>query len=161
MKWTKIKSENENETYELWDDKTKSLSLKMSSNGFAKIQCNDSRRTFLIEKKGIFRSRIILRNEYGSSLGQLTFEGNHNSEGFIEMEGQKLRYTIQTHPTPEIVIYKSSNDLLLICDLVGITGSLYNFPKKSIENIYPALLLALCWHQTTKVSKEAELELAV
>ena len=161
MKWIKIKSETENEVYELWDDKIKSLSLSMSSTGFAKIQCNDTRRTFMIEKKGIFRSRVILRNEYGSKLGQVTFEGNHNNEGFIEMEGQRLKYTIHKDASPEMVIYKPSNEPLLFCDLAGITGTSDNFPKRSTENKYPALLLALCWHQFTKVSKEPELAFAV
>jgi hypothetical protein len=165
MKWTKVKSETVNEAYELWDDKVKSLTLSitspMTSPGFAKIQCNDTRRTFMIEKKGIFRSRIILRNEYGTRLGQVIFEGNRIDDGFIEMDGQRLRYTIHEQPTPEMVIYNSSNDLLLICDLAGLTGAANNFPKSSNQNIYPALLLALSWHQFTKVSKEPELEFVV
>ena len=165
MKWAKIKSDTENAAYELWDDKIKSLTLSlttpMSSPGFAKIQCSDTRRTFMIEKKGVFRSRIILRNEYGTRLGQLIYEGHRIDEGFIEMDGQKLRYTIHKNPKSEMVIYNSSNELLLICDLSGITDNSFNFPKRTPENIYPALLLALSWHQFTKVSKEAELEVAV
>jgi hypothetical protein len=165
MKWLKIKTETENEAYELWDDNVKSLTLSitspMTSPGFAKIQCSDTRRTFMIERKGVFRTRIILRNEYGTKLGQVIFEGNRNDEGFIEMDGQRLRYTIHNQPTPEIVIYHNSHEPILMCDLIGITGSSFNVPKSSPENIYPALILALCWHQFTKVSKEPELEFAV
>ena len=161
MKWIKVKSSADHTVYELWHDDHRSLTLTHSPSGFTKIECDDVRRNFIIEKKGIFRTRIILRNEYGIRLGLVTFEGNHNDEGIIEMEGQRLRYTIHIHPTPEMVIYKPSNQPLLICDLGSITGNSFTFLKSSTENIYPALLLALCWHHFTKVSKAPELEFAI
>ena len=160
MKWIKTKSETQNQTFELWDDNIKSLTFSTSLPGFAKIQCNDTRRTFMIEKKGIFRSRIILRNEYGIRLGQVTYEGNHSNEGLVEWEGQRLRYKIQNQSTPELVVYKPTNEPLLICELSGITNTSYNLPKSTSDDIYPALLLALCWHHYSKVLKP-EIEFAL
>ncbi len=86
MKWIKVKSSADHTVYELWHDDHRSLTLTLSSSGFTKIERDDLRRKFIIEKKGLLRTRTILRNEYGIKMGQVVFEKAHIQEGIIEIE---------------------------------------------------------------------------
>ena len=119
------------------------------------------RRKFIIEKKGLLRTRNILRNEYGIKMGQVIFEKAHNQEGTIEIEDHHLQYAIYNKPVTELVIYKTSKDEpLFVCGLINNTEPTFGFQKNLPDAEYAALLLVLCWFVFTPVSKEIMREYA-
>jgi hypothetical protein len=162
MKWIKVKSSADRNDYELWNDDHRSLTLTLFPSGFTQIDCDDLRRKFIIEKKGLLRARNILRNEYGIKMGQVVFEKAHNHEGTIEIEDHHLQYAIFNRPVKELVIYKNSKDEpLLVCGIMDNTEQSFGNQKNLPDAEHAALLLVLSWFLFTPVSKESMPEYAV
>ncbi len=147
LKWINIPGSTEKK-YELWNCENKLLTLTYDpSIQTAKIEAEDSRRLFHIDKKGIFKNKIILRNEYGVEVGQLGFGIFKQNAGFINLNDEHFQFLIQK-PFDKLVIYKTAGKIpLLICNIAAAyKNTLTQFIKSNEEivNNQACLLMSLC-----------------
>jgi len=145
------------DTHELWNDEQRLLTLHYNQFAqTAKVECENSRRIFKIDKEGFLRNKTILKNEYGVKIGELGTENWFSHEGFIDLNGERFNYTIQNNPSSQLVIYKSSKKSpLLVCGLTPNNGNIsINFQQGKEADKYACLLIALCWFLFMPVAKE-------
>lgn len=157
LNWLNTTITNEIETYELWDDEKKLMTL--SFNNFsqtAKVECLSSRRVFKIEKDGFLNTKTIFKNEYGVKIGEFAQEHWFNHEGLIVLNEEKFYYTTHKNPLAELIVYKNNpKEPLLACILKLNDGEKsihiqkhHNYDKHSI------FLMALAWFLFLPAAKE-------
>jgi hypothetical protein len=147
------------EIYVLWhnDQKVVTLTFHPATNS-ARVESAKEKRVFLIRNEGFLRSKTVMRSEYGILLGQLRYE---NKESFIELNNEKLFYSIRNNPLPEVVIYKESKENpFAVCEL-NINAARFEKNKTLPASLASGLLLSLCWYMFLPVAKESRLEYAV
>lgn len=157
LHWHKAAPTQSHNTYELWNDEQRLLSLDFNPfSQTAKVECETSRRNFKIEKEGFLRNKTILKNEYGVKIGELGAENWLSHEGFMQLNGEILHYTIQNSPLAELVIYKSSKKKpLIVCGLKPNNGDAsIHFEEDNESDKYPCLLMTICWFLFTPVAKK-------
>ncbi len=163
LKWTAITVADGFETYELRNENQPVVSLTLNQfSQTAKVECANTRRVFKIEKEGFLRHKTVLKNEYGVKIGQLGFDAWNSSEGFIDLNDERLYYTVRNNPMAELIIYKESKKKpLLVCGLFANDGNTsVNFQKTTEADTYSCLLMALCWFMFMPVAKENVVEYA-
>lgn len=148
LNWLNTTITNKIETYELWDDEKKLMTL--SFNNFsqtAKIECLSSRRIFKIEKDGFLNTKTIFKNEYGVKIGEFAQEHWFNHEGLIVLNEEKFYYTTQKNPLTELIVYKNNpKEPLLACILkLNEEEKSIHIQKHKISNNYSIFLMALAW----------------
>jgi len=159
LQWIPVKVEDDHEVYELWNGLKKLMSLSLNHQEHsAKIDCEDCRRTFHIDREGFLLNKTILKNEYGIRIGQITHEILFKNEGFIELNDERFHYMIQSNPLAELMIYKKSKkNPLLICGLEAEKEKTVVYFSKAAESNpekFPSLLMALCWFLFLPIAKE-------
>jgi len=160
LKWVSVQSSTDPEIFELKNGENQIMSLSFNhTDQTVKIECDESRRYFHIEKEGLLFNKIILKNEYGIKIGEIAHELWFNKEGFIELNEEHFHYSIQNAPTTQFTIYGRSKKKtpLLICGLdINDGKNSLNLSKPEEENkeIYSLLLVALCWFLFTPIAKE-------
>ncbi|HET9824515.1 MAG TPA: hypothetical protein VFP87_04240 [Chitinophagaceae bacterium] len=144
MKWLRVSSNSRHENYELWNSDEKLLTVNYySEKGSIRINTHHEKRVFLIGKQGFLRSRIVLRNEYGIRMGQLTYDGNQDNRGSIELSDEHFTYLIQDGSSFGAAIYNNS-EMLLTCEL----------PPASAN--HDMLILTLCWYISSAVKTKIQ-----
>ncbi len=165
MKWIAAAVSSRKETYELWHDDKKLLTLEFHpSTNSARIEYADEKRVFLIRKEGFLKNKTVLRNEYGVRMGRLGYENGHGSEGFIELNDEKFSYSIDNNPLSEISIYRDNKEKpFVVCGLRADKGNTSVQFSKSGELSPPQhfLLMSLCWYLFLPVAKENTVEYAL
>jgi len=159
LQWIPVKVEDDLEVYELWNGLKKLMSLSLNLREHtAKIDAEDCRRNFHIDKEGFLLNTTVLKNEYGIKIGQITHEILFKNEGLIELNEDRYHYCIQNNPMPEIMIYKKhKNDPLLISGLSAENAESVMFfarTKASASEKSPSLLMALAWFLFLPIAKE-------
>ena len=152
MNWETVTSGLGHKVYALWNNGRKLLTLAFnSSSDFARIEYGDEKRAFIIRYEGIFRNKMVMRNEYGVRLGQVSAESNDN---FIKLNDEKLYYTITGEKEPNLIIYKDSvEDPIAECSLkLGNEKGLLPSVGKSATTY--SLMLTLCWYLFSPIAKE-------
>ena len=154
MKWLSISNNHRQGIYELWNNEERLLTLSWHpAEGTLRIATEDEKRVFLIRKEGFLRSRTVLRNEYGIKIGQLINENNQENLGTIELDHEKLNYSIQKDILQVLTIYRQTEPLA-ICELPSVS-------KKNFHALYHDLLiLALCWYIFMPATKKQVLAYA-
>ncbi len=112
----------------------------------ARLDCDISKRAFRIEKAGFLKNRTVLKNEYGVNIAQLAPEKNHANEGVIELEDQRLFYSINSL-VDELVVFKhASQQFMVNCNFASLKDAL-GLKKKNKNQLddYSPLLMALGW----------------
>jgi hypothetical protein len=163
LKWTATTVANGFETYELRNGSEPLVSLTLNQfSQTAKVECANSRRVFKIDKEGFLRHKTIIKNEYGVKIGQLGFDAWNSSEGFIDLNNERLYYTVHNNPMAELIIYKESKKQpLVVCGLSASDGNTsIHFSKDKEADKYSCLLMALCWFMFMPVAKENVVEYA-
>jgi hypothetical protein len=152
MNWETVTSGIGHKVYALWSNGRKLLTLAFnSSSNFAKIEYGDEKRAFTIRYEGIFKTKMVMRNEYGIRLGQISAE---NRENFIDVNDEKLFYTITSGNNPQVIIYKESpNRPLAVCAL-QLDNDKSILPVVKASATQHSLLLALCWYLFSPVGKD-------
>jgi len=160
LQWVPVKIEDDHEVYELWNGLKKLISLSLNLREHtAKIDSEDCRRNFHIDKEGFLLNTTVLKNEYGVKIGQITHEILFKNEGMIELNEERYHYCIQNNPLAEILIYKKhKNNPLLICGLRAENGKPDVFfartTAESAAQTSPSLLMAICWFLFLPIAKE-------
>lgn len=150
MKWLLISSSLQQEIYELRNSKEKLLTLTYhSASGTLRISADDEKRVFLIGREGFLRRHTVLRNEYGVRMGQLSYEGNLESQGNIDVDNRQFSYILQNNPSLKAAIYRNA-EMLAVCELPATSKN-----DSNNEN-YDLLILMLCWYMSTAVKKQVE-----
>jgi hypothetical protein len=162
MRWESAESTNNHETYHLYKDDKKLLTLILNPfSSTARVECNKQKRVFLIRKEGFLRNKTVLRSEYGIKIGEL---GQENKENFIEVNNERFYYTTHNNPLAELVLYKESKDKPFVtCGLSTKDGNAAVHFTKDIQlsdTSHPGLLMALCWYMFLPVTKENVAEYA-
>ncbi len=156
LHWYAAASKQDNDVYELWNDEQRLLTLYFNQfSQTAKVECEDSRRNFKIEKEGFLRNKTILKNEYGVKVGELGPDNWFSQDGFIDLNGERFHYTTQTNNLAELIIFKSSKKHpLLICGLTNNNGEpSVHFEKSKETGKYSCLLMALSWFMLMPIAK--------
>jgi hypothetical protein len=142
MKWLSIPGNSRYEIYELWNSKEKLLTMGHDPDkGTLRITANNEKRFFSIGKKGFLRSRMVLRNEYGVTMGELTFENAQANQRRMEIHDEEFTSLAQNSLAPKVAIYRN-NEMLTVCEL----------PDAS--KYHDLLTLMLCWHISTSIKKQ-------
>ncbi|MBL7743283.1 MAG: hypothetical protein JNN00_07360 [Chitinophagaceae bacterium] len=152
MNWETVSSGLGQKVYALWDNSLKLATLDFNSgSGFAKIEYGNEKRSFTIRYEGLFRNKMVMRNEYGVRLGQVNTDSREN---FIDLNDEKLLYTLTEGNEPRLIVYKESPDKpLAVCSLKLVNEKGILPSARSSFTTY-SLLLALCWCLFSTVTKE-------
>ena len=152
MNWETVKSGLGQKVYALWNNGRKLLTLAFNSgSNFVKIEYGNEKRAFILRYEGIFHNKMVMRNEYGIRLGQVSAESNEN---FINLNDEKFFYTITEGTEPMLVIYKESKDEpIAVCSLKLDNEKATASSVRSSATTH-SLLLALCWYLFSPVTKE-------
>lgn len=149
MKWLSISSESRQRIYELRENQEKLLDLTYHpASGTIRISTNDEKRVFLIGREGFIRSRVVLRNEYGIRMGQLSHEGGQDNQGNIEISGEQFNYTLE-NKSNKSALYKNG-EILVVFDLPEASRSFSNGADNDL------LILTLCWYFFVAVKMQEE-----
>lgn len=141
--------------YELAKDNLRLLSLAFDpSTQTARVDFEETKRAFRIEKQGFLKNRIVLKNEYGVNIGELSYEKPGSKEGYIDMHGERFFYTIRDTEHEELIIYKTTiEEPLLSCNLSNGKHDTEHH-KKNLADVYSHLLMALGWFLFLPLAKE-------
>ncbi len=103
MQWKTIKSNIGHTAFGLWNNGHKMLTLayKGKSDALYLESEDGDKRLFHYRKRGIFKKKLVLENEYGVGLGNLTKEGETE---FIEIDDKRyfLHYK-NNHKEVEVI----------------------------------------------------------
>jgi len=158
MNWETVTSGIGHKVYALWSNGRKLLTLAFnSSSNFAKIEYGDEKRAFTIRYEGMFKNKMVMRNEYGIRLGQISAE---NKENFIDLNDERLFYTITGEKYPRVIIYKESPEKPLAVCALQLDNDKSILPSVKTSATQHSLLLALCWYLFSPVAKETIPEFA-
>jgi hypothetical protein len=159
MNWETVTSGIGYKAYALWSNGRKLLTMGFQpSSNFVKIESEGEKRAFTIRYEGLLKTRMVMRNEYGIRIGQVSTE---NREHLVAFNDEKLYYTITNDKEPQVIIYKESPDQpLAVCDL-KLDNDKSIIPSVKPSATHQSLLLALCWYLFQHVaSKENAAEYA-
>lgn len=165
MKWVSTNNNSLQESFELQDDEKVLAGISFSKQTrFARIVSDLGKRMFSFEKKGIFKSGKVIRNEYGIKMGKIE-ELTPGEKGYVELDGKKYFYTYNN--AGEVTLYdEAMENNLLTCSFNAINLGI-NKTKSLLDSKFGSLLLVLCWytfqpHNTavTKVLSDSDLILA-
>jgi hypothetical protein len=156
MNWETVASGIGQKVYALWNDGRKLLTLAFnSSSNFAKIESGGEKRSFSIRYEGFLKNKMVMRNEYGIRIGQVSTE-----ENLIAFNDEKLNYTITDSKEPKLIIYKESVDSpLAVCEL-NLDNDKAILPSVKPAATQQSLLLALCWYLYSPVAHDKRMQYA-
>lgn len=145
MKWISIKQASKNELYELWDNTKKILSLALNSDlNTARVEQQETKRMFMIERTGFLKSKTVVRNEYGVTVGAFGAEKGNQLEEFVDIDNERYYYTLSQNLDQELVIYKGEKKQPLISYHIGNPDAKVKNPNAPKGNKYVYVLMALC-----------------
>src|SRR5688572_33170403 len=102
MRWESAITTSGNETYHLYKDDKKILTLNYNPfSKTARVECDTQKRIFLIRKEGFRRNKTVIRTEYGIKVGEL---GQENKENFIDVNKERFFYSIKNNPLAELIL---------------------------------------------------------
>ena len=157
MKWETVTSGIGQKVYALWDNGRKLLTLAFnSSSNFAKIEYGEEKRAFTIRYEGLFKNKMVMRNEYGIRIGQVSTE----RENMIALNDEKLFYTITEGKEPKVILYKESIDNPFAVCTLKLENEKGILPSVKPSATQQSLLLALSWYLFRPAAKEKTPEFA-
>jgi len=152
MNWETVTSGIGQKVYTLWNDGRKLLTMGFqSSSNFVKIEAEGEKRAFTIRYEGFLKNKMVMRNEYGVRIGQVSSE---NKENMIAFNDEKLYYTITNDQEPRVIVYKESPDKPLAVCALKLDNDKSVIPSVKASATQHSLLLALCWYLFSPVSRE-------
>jgi len=152
MNWETVTSGIGQKVYTLWNDGRKLLTMGFqSSSNFVKIEAEGEKRAFTIRYEGFLKNKMVMRNEYGVRIGQVSSE---NKENMIAFNDEKLYYTITNDQEPRVIVYKESADKPLAVCALKLDNDKSVIPSVKASATQHSLLLALCWYLFSPVSRE-------
>lgn len=152
MNWETVTSGIGHKVYALWNKGRKLLTLSFkSSSNFVKVEYGREKRAFTLRYEGFLKNRMVMRNEYGIRIGEVSFE---NKENFIALNDEKFFYTITDDKEPQVIIYKESKDKPLAVCALNLDNDKSILPSVKPSATHHSLLLALSWYLSVPAVKE-------
>jgi hypothetical protein len=159
MNWETVTSGIGHNAYALWNNGRKLLTLVFnSSSSLVRIECEGEKRSFTLRYEGFLKNKMVMRNEYGVRIGQISSE---NKEHLIALNDEKLFYAVSDGTNPELIIYKESKDKPLAVCALNLDNDKGILPSVKPSATHHSLLLALCWYLFLPVAKDKIAELAL
>jgi hypothetical protein len=160
MKWIRNSNDSVNEHYILVKENDPVLKLKFNTHtNTARVQCDNEKRAFIIQRAGLPKNKVFIQNEYGFDMGQLVYENNSGNAGVVQIEHKRYKYNLHTAPLIGVKIYRESDNLPVVnCEL----DNSEIIPSTDFSNnhifeksyIHAALLMVLCWYLFLPASKQ-------
>ena len=148
MKWANVNNNNFLENFELWEENEKLAGITFSKHtGFVRIVSSLGKRIFSFEKRGLFSSKEIIKNEYGIKMGEMEESKPGIGKGHVELNGKKYFFVYYRNNSGELILYdefKQKN--LLSCSFDTIANSFTKTKSLLSESKFSSLLLVLCWY---------------
>ncbi len=158
MNWETVSSGIGHKVYALWNNGRKLLTLAFSSNSsLARIELEGEKRSFSIKYEGFLKNKMVMRNEYGIPIGQVSAE---NKENLIALNDEKLFYKITDDKEPQLIIYKDSVETPLAVCALNLSNDKSILAKVKPSAVQHSLLLALCWYLLKPVSNTVSRQFA-
>ena len=108
----------------------------------ARVESTNERRVLIIENEGLLRIKMVVKNEYGVRIGSLTYDNFSDTNGSVEIEDSRFRFSIQHSPVPELHIYKGSRrNLIYSCKLSFDVDH-----SKEIRSLSALSIIAVSWY---------------
>jgi hypothetical protein len=144
MNWETVTSGIGFKAYTLWSNGRKLLTMGFQpSSNFVKIESEGEKRAFTIRYEGFLKNKMVMRNEYGVRIGQVSTE---NKENLIAFNDEKLHYLITNDKEPQVIIYKDSPDKPLASCALKLDNEKGILSSVKPSATHQSLLLALCWY---------------
>ena len=124
------------------DDKTV-LKLRYKNDlHTARVETEKERRVLTIDDEGLLKTKSVLKNEYGIRIGSLNYDNFSDTQGSVDIENIKYRFTVKNSEIPELNIYKGSRrNLVYNCQLV------FDDISSKIKGSQTAsLIIAVSWY---------------
>ncbi|MBZ4190077.1 hypothetical protein [Niabella beijingensis] len=119
MQWKTITSSLGNTGFGLWYNGQKMLTLayKPKSDSVYLESTDGEKRLFHYKKKGLFKNKLVLQNEYGAELGKISKEGRQR---YIEVEDKRFYLNVKNdnHNVIEI-IDENREKPVAVCSVEG------------------------------------------
>lgn len=146
MKWICVNSGASNENFELWKDELKLATVSVSNKTkIARYVSHITKRLFLVEIKGFFQRKAIIKNEYGIKLGSIENIKQGQPSGLFEFDGKKCFYSFDKNNFDNLTVYDSTTrQTLFNCDFNSLKSNLFG-SKSLMDTKFPNLLTALCF----------------
>lgn len=137
MQWKTITSSINNTGFGLWNNGQKMLTLayKPKSNSVYLESPDGEKRQFHYKKKGFFKNKLVLQNEYGAELGKIIREGRQK---FIEVDDKRFYLNFKNGKNSEIeIIDKGQQQPVAVCQVEG---------ENNNDNTNYSLLMVMCFY---------------
>jgi len=143
MNIVSVKNIQGQQDYLLQEENKTVLKLRYKEESHAiRMETAKERRVLLIEDEGLLKSKFVLKNEYGVRLGSLSYLNFSDTQGSVDIENAKFRFTYQNSETPEINIYKGSRrDLIYNCRLL-----FDDIRSKQVKWQSASVIIAVSWY---------------
>lgn len=156
MKWVKNQDALSSEHYTLLTKDSPALELKFNYHtNTARVAFEGEKRAFMIDNGALLRNKILILNEYGLEFGQLSYENDLSSEGYILIENKEFRYVIDSSAQPKIMLYDESSPAPISSCMLPEQKAVDFSLNKNIKNnaVNAALILLASWYLYLPVLK--------
>ncbi|MGJ7030412.1 hypothetical protein [Niabella hirudinis] len=119
MQWKTITSSIGNTAFGLWYNGQKMLTLayKPKSDSVYLESKDGEKRLFHYKKKGLFKNKQVLENEYGAELGKITREGRQQ---YIEVDDKRFYLNFKNDNNNLIeIIDEAGQNPVAVCSVEG------------------------------------------
>ena len=157
MKWIKNQNVHSFEHYSLLENDGVVMELRFNYHtNTARVECEGEKRAFMIDNGALLKNKILILNEYGFEFGQLSYENDHSSEGYIQIEDKELRYVIDPSNQPRVLFYDESSPAPMSnCNLPERSAIDFSLNQNIKNNpVSAALMLLLAWYLYMPVLKK-------
>ena len=157
MKWIQNQNGPSFQHYSLLKNDNRVLDLKFNYHtNTARIEFEGEKRAFMIDNGALLKNKILILNEYGLEFGQLTYENELSSEGYIQIENKEFRYVVDSSNQSRLAFYDDSSPAPInTCTLPDQSAVDFSL-NKNIKNspASAALMLLLGWYLHLPVLKK-------
>ena len=145
MKWETVTSTIGQSVFALWNNGRQLVTLAFNpSSNTARIECEDQKRVFLIRKQGLFRSKTVLMNEYGVTIGHT---GSIGHENFVELDNHRFFYSVDEKEGLIRIFSGSKENPIAIYEMsVDALDKETSRDRRLSDKTYYSLLMTLCWY---------------
>jgi hypothetical protein len=151
MNWETVTSGLGQKAYTLWNNGRKLLTLAFrSGSNLARIEYGEEKRIFSLRYEGLFRNKMVMRNEYGVRLGQVFADGKEN---MIDFNDEKLFYAVTEEDKPKLILYRESPEKPIASCFLQNENDKGLLPSSREAATTHSLLLALSWYLFSPVAE--------
>ena len=108
----------------------------------ARVETIKGQRVLIIEKEGLIKRRVVIKNEYGVEIGQMAFDNWSDSQGVVQLDNIRYKFTLNASSSQELYIYKGSRkNLVYQCNLAFEKGN-----QSQLKDHTSAFIISIAWY---------------